>query len=333
MQKIGAMGRSRTAIAAGLMWAATKASAQVGNGSALAGAGSEAQRVETLFWVMLAVGLLVWIGVVALALVASAKGRMAKRHVKTLVMAGGIVLPLITLAPLLIHGLTMLASLRPVEADLRIHIVGERWWWRVAYESDSGTPITLANELRLPVGKTIALSMTTPEILHSLWIPALGGKLDLIPGRTTVLHLQPIKTGLYRGVCAEYCGTAHSQMAFMVEVMQPAPFAAWLQAQAEPARAPTTTLTISGQQHYQRTGCQGCHSIRGTSGNGVIGPDLTHVGSRYSLAAAALPNGAAALQRWLSRTHVSKPGTLMPDFGHLPADEIEAIAAYLDSLK
>ncbi len=179
----------------------------------------------------------------------------------------------------------------------------------------------------------MALHLSSSDVIHALWIPALGGKMDMLPGRRTELRLQPTRTGLYRGVCAEYCGSAHAQMAFMVEVMERPRFDAWLAAQAAPAEVPATPLATEGARQFRSNGCGGCHSIRGTDARGVIGPDLTHIGSRHSLAAAALDNDQASMQRWLRDTHSVKPDALMPAFGHLPSNDIAAIAAYLRALR
>jgi cytochrome c oxidase subunit 2 len=170
-------------------------------------------------------------------------------------------------------------------------------------------------------------------VIHSFWIPSLAGKLDMIPGRVNRLVVEPTRTGTFRGACAEFCGASHALMAFSVEVMEPAAFEAWLGQQAADAAEPATALAVRGRELFNQVGCGGCHTVRGTEAAGVIGPDLTHLASRPTLAAATLPNTHEALVRWITRTETVKPGSLMPSFGALPADHVEAIATYLGGLE
>jgi cytochrome c oxidase subunit 2 len=157
--------------------------------------------------------------------------------------------------------------------------------------------------------------------------------MDMIPGRVNRLTLQPTRTGVFRGVCAEYCGTAHALMAFRVVVLSKQEFARWLDHQSQPAVAPAEPLSLRGQELFLANGCGACHTIRGTPADGVVGPDLTHVGSRLSLAADTLPNERDKLVRWIGRTKHEKPGVHMPDFNMLIQQDLEALAAYLDGLE
>jgi cytochrome c oxidase subunit 2 len=155
----------------------------------------------------------------------------------------------------------------------------------------------------------------------------------MIPGRRTRLTLEPTVPGVYRGVCAEFCGTSHALMAFRVVVHEPPQFEAWLEAQRAPAADDLTEPAAAGADAFLRNGCGACHTVRGTPARGLVGPDLTHVGSRLSLGAGTLPNTASAFSDWVSRTGNIKPGVHMPAFGMLPSDEVGALAAYLEALQ
>lgn len=324
--------------------------------SALDPAGRSAERIAELFWAMTAGAVVIWIAVIALTIWAirtppeaspekgagafSKKEKEAvpshnQRRASFLIIGGGAVVPTIVLTALLVYGLApMPALLAPApEGSLKIAVSGEQWWWRVRYQSSDDEPIVLANEIRLPVGEPVEFRLESPDVIHSFWIPALGGKIDMIPGRVTRLALTPTKTGVFRGACAEYCGTSHALMSFYVVVLEKEEFARWLAHQQAPAQAPAQPLAARGQTLFLANGCSACHTIRGTPANGVVGPDLTHVGGRLSIGAGALPNDVEALLRWIARTEHVKPGVLMPAFGMLLHEELQAMAIYLEGLK
>jgi cytochrome c oxidase subunit 2 len=217
--------------------------------------------------------------------------------------------------------------------SLRVLVRGEQFWWRVHYVAPDGGEIAVANEIRLPVGEPAEFILTSPDVIHSFWIPALGGKMDMIPGRTNRLTLLPKRTGVFNGVCAEYCGASHALMAFRVVVTEKAEFTAWLNAQAQPAMIAAGPEASRGAELFLSNGCSACHSIRGTVADGVVGPDLTHVGSRLTLGAGVLSNDIQSYRKWLIQTEQIKPEVMMPHFGMLPRDELEAISAYLAALK
>ncbi len=284
----------------------------------------------------------IWLLMVALTFYAIRKRRdtpgTQERRSRLLIVGGGVVFPTVVLGGLLIYGLSMLppllASAPP--GSLKIHVSGEQWWWRVTYQPPGETPLVTANEIRLPVGEPVEFELESPDVIHAFWIPSLGGKMDMIPGRRTRLVLEPTRTGTFRGVCAEYCGASHAIMAFDVIVMEKADFARWLDEQRQPALAagaPENPLIAQGRARFFANGCTACHTIRGTDARGVIGPDLTHVGSRLSLGAGALPNDIDGFARWLTQTDQVKPGVLMPHFRMLPAHEVHALAVYLESLQ
>lgn len=303
--------------------------------SSLVPAGEEAARILPLFWAMVVGGTLVWLLVIGLAVYATHLRPRAHRYgtVRTFLIGGGVVLPTVTLAVLLVFGLRLLEAPAPPADALRIDVTGERWWWRVVYENpDGGDPIVLANELRLPVNGAAVLALHSHEVIHSFWLPSLAGKRDLIPGRVNHLVLQPTRLGVYEGACAEYCGIGHANMAFAAEVMQPAAFAEWLARQAAPAAAPSSAEARRGATLFLQLGCGNCHAVRGTAARGSVGPDLTHVGSRHTIAAGRLPLTHATLRDWIAHSAAIKPGTLMPAYP-LPPDELDALAAYLRELE
>jgi cytochrome c oxidase subunit 2 len=304
--------------------------------SALAPAGHDADRIATLFWWMTGVGIVVWAGVIALASYYAVRpaGTRDRRRDRMLIVGGGVILPMITLTILLVYGLAMIPPTvaRAPEGSLQIHVTGEQWWWRVRYLRPEGE-ITLANEIRLPVGEPVQFRLDSDNVIHSFWIPSLAGKMDMIPGRVTWLTVRPTATGVFRGACAEYCGTSHALMAFYVEVMEQDAFARWLEAQAAPAASPAAGIAAQGADAFLRNGCGACHTVRGSPADGVIGPDLTHLGSRLSAGAGILPMEPDALRRWIASTQHVKPGVHMPDFGFLAGEELRALAAYLHGLR
>ncbi|MCT7373983.1 cytochrome c oxidase subunit II [Chelativorans salis] len=252
-----------------------------------------------------------------------------------LIFGGGIILPVVLLTCLLVYGLVTMdaGASRAARAEgPGITIVGKRWWWQVVYTSTDGERVVSANELRLPVGRPVTLRLESDNVIHSFWAPKLAGKLDMIPGRTNTLTVEAIEPSISRGQCAEYCGGAHALMSFYVVAMPAQDFDAWLEAEAGPASDPQNTAARRGSQLFQENGCGGCHTIRGTEATGTIGPDLTHVGSRHSLAAATLPNDAQAFSRWITNNQHIKPDNLMPVYQYLKPEEVEAISVYLEGL-
>jgi len=246
-------------------------------------------------------------------------------------------------AGLIVGGLTLLitasfladrhlASLRSEEV-LRVRVTGHQWWWRIAYrDSTTGRWIETANELHLPAGRTARVELGSSDVIHSFWVPNVAGKLDVIPGRANSLDLTPHRIGWFRGQCAEFCGAQHAHMAFDVKVESPADFALWLAAQASPAALPADPVLARGAAIVTEGACAMCHAVRGTPAAGRPGPDLTHVGSRRSIAAGTLTMSRGALQGWIANPKALKPGTTMPT---VPLDgaDADAVAAYLESLK
>jgi cytochrome c oxidase subunit 2 len=286
---------------------------------------------------MVTAGGLIWLAVVALLLHATRWRRavVAERAAGRLIFWCGAAIPSVLLLLLLAYALWLMPGLRPFAqagepAALRIEVTGEQFWWRVAYRpADGGVPVFSANEIRLPAGERVEFVLESTDVIHSFWIPSLGGKMDMIPGRTNRLSVLATKPGSYRGACAEYCGTSHALMAFSAIVMEPRAFRQWLAAEA----SPSSGLSAPGRELFLRHGCGACHRVAGTEANSTVGPDLSHVGSRKTLGAGILANDVETLKRFIAYPHLIKPGSKMPAFSMLPEEDVATIAVWLTGLK
>ncbi|MEO7057394.1 MAG: cytochrome c oxidase subunit II, partial [Caldimonas sp.] len=197
---------------------------------------------------------------------------------------------------------TVAAVAMPARTDLTLQVTASQWWWSVRYESGEPDRVfTTANEIHIPVGSPVRIELKSQDVIHSFWIPQLGGKMDVIPGQTNVTWLQADKPGVYRGQCGEYCGAQHAHMAMYVVADAPADYAAWLRGQLGDAKAPTTAPERLGQQTFLAR-CAACHAVRGTEAGGILGPDLTHLMSRRTIAAGLLPNTPGNLGAWVSNS-------------------------------
>ncbi len=301
--------------------------------SALTVFGEEAATVRHLTIVMLIGAIVIACGVAALmiAAVRAPEGRLTLSGGMRLIGWVGGVVPVVVLLGLLLYSLPAMRPLPVAQNDLRIAVEGEQFWWRVQYQPPGAAPVVTANEIRVPVGRTVQFDLTAGDVIHSFWIPGLAGKMDMIPGRTNRLIVRATKSGTFRGVCTEFCGLSHALMAFDVVAMEPAAFDAWLANERRPA-APAVD-TAMGARAFAANGCAGCHAIAGTDAAGAIGPDLTHLGSRSSLGAATQPMTRAALVRFITDAPAVKPGARMPAYPQMPRQDAQAIAAYLESMK
>lgn len=309
-----------------------------GTQSALAPQSAQAERVTALFWAMTYGGAAILLFIMLLTAIALFATEKARRWLggESIIIGGGIVFPVVTLSALLVASFIVMRIVDAPRDDKeleKISIVGERWWWRVVYRDEAGQAVESANELRLPVGRPVRIELTSADVIHSFWAPKLAGKLDMIPGRVNVLTLTATETGVSRGQCAEYCGGAHAMMAFDVVVMTEPDYRLWLRKEAQAATSPRDAQAQRGERLFEASGCGGCHRIRGTQAQGVIGPDLTHIGGRMSLAAATLVNDAASLARWIRDSQHIKPGNLMPPYRIFTDEELAALAAYLAALR
>ncbi|HTV68510.1 MAG TPA: cytochrome c oxidase subunit II [Rhizobiaceae bacterium] len=305
--------------------------------SALDPAGEEASQVATLFWVMACTGLAIWASVILLSLYAARwkRGTLSEQSVSRLIPWAGVAFPVVVLTALLSYALWLMPSLRPFAggqgAGLHIAVEGNQFWWRVIYRNPDGTSVASANEVRLPVGERVEFSLTSADMIHSFWIPVLGGKMDLIPGRTNRLSLLATKAGTYRGQCAEFCGASHALMAFPVVVMEPGDFNTWLSERGVPSAG--IAGGSRGEELFTRAGCGACHRIDGTDASGAKGPDLSHIGSRLTIAAGLLENDVETIARFISHPGSVKPGSQMPAYLDMQADELVEIATWLKGLR
>lgn len=309
--------------------------------SALHPAGPDAAIITQLTWLLFGGGLVIFLGVMLLLALSLRGGRPAGTLLW--IAGGGIALPVAVLSALLLFSTWRSGQLstRTSQDALHVSVTARMWWWEVRYRDPaSGRDIVLANELHVPVGRKVYVGLSAADVIHSFWVPALGGKMDAMPGRVNGLVLHADRPGVHRGQCAEYCGEQHAKMALHVVAESQQDFDAWLAAQARPAAPPAgDALLERGRAAFLAQRCNACHAIRGVTegtdnaGEGTLGPDLTHVGSRRYLAAGTLPNHAGALAGWIAGAQAVKPGARMPSFERIDGASLSALAAYLEHLK
>jgi cytochrome c oxidase subunit 2 len=300
--------------------------------------------IARLFWLVLGISAIVFI-VVEVALIAFAvryrqrgeagEPRQIFGNRRMELLWTGI--PAVTLAIVFV---IMVATMRGVSAGpandpnaLTIEVIGHQWWWEYRYP---GQQFVTANELHLPAGQTVHLRLGSADVIHDFWVPQLGRKMDLIPGQTNDLWVQVDAPGVYAGSCAEYCGAQHAGMRLRVVADTPTDFAAWVagQQRGEPSASGDTAAIARGRElFFQGAGnCASCHAIAGTTAKGNVGPDLSHVGGRATLAAGVITNTPDTMQRWLLNPQAIKPGNRMPNL-RLSEGDAHDLAAYLESLK
>ena len=219
------------------------------------------------------------------------------------------------------------------ESALTIDVYGHQWWWEVQYpNAEAYKMVTTANEIHLPTGVPIRIHGTSRDVIHSFWAPNVQGKRDLLPGYDTDVMLQVDRSGRWRGQCAEFCGAQHAHMSFYMVAEPMSDFKEWLRAQAESSAAPSNTQTAHGQQVFLSHACILCHSIRGTQAGSRVGPDLTHLASRSTIAAGMLPNTIGNLGGWILNPQSVKPGSRMPP-NELSGQDLQDLLAYLETLR
>jgi cytochrome c oxidase subunit 2 len=310
--------------------------------SALAPAGPAASQLAGLSWMLFGVLGVVYVAVVALlglAIVRSRRTRppsvrSSERRALAAVLVGGVILPAVVGVALTVVTFRDLSVVLPGAraAQLEVEVIGHQWWWEIRYPGpDPAESVTTANEMHIPTGRRVRIRLASRDVIHSFWVPALQGKMDMIPGRPTETWLEAERPGVYRGQCAEYCGIQHARMALWIVANSPDDFAAWLDRERRHATEPLSEDARQGQAVFRDQGCAGCHPVRGHA-VGVGGPDLTHVASRRTLAAGTLDNVPGNLAGWIADPQALKPGNLMPRVP-LGARELHALVAYLGSLR
>ena len=246
----------------------------------------------------------------------------------------GLSLTLVALVGSLVWTVEVVAEVNspPAKPAVVIEVTGHQWWWEATYDPDNpARTFATANELHVPVGRPVLIRLVGADVIHSFWIPALTGKTDAIPGRTNVTWLQADRAGIYRGQCTEYCGLQHAGMALYVIADPPERFNRWRQEQLQPAPAAATPSAAQGAQVFAGR-CAACHTIRGSDAGGLVGPDLTHLMSRRTIAAGVVANSPAALSGWVANPQALKPGTLMPPT-YLSGPQLAALRSYLETLR
>ena len=223
---------------------------------------------------------------------------------------------------------------RPTDQGLlTIEVTGHQWWWDVRYANSIPSQIvTTTNEIHIPVGRPVVFKLNSTDVIHSFWVPNLNGKTDLIPGHPAETWLRADRPGIYRGQCAEFCGFQHAHMAFAIVAETEDQFRSWYENQLKSAPSPETPTQSRGQQVFLSSPCVMCHSIRGTDAGGRVGPDLTHVASRQTIAAETLPNTREHLASWILNSQEIKPGNHMPPIP-LNSEDMNSLLDYLQSLK
>jgi cytochrome c oxidase subunit II len=325
----------------GLATACLLGLAGCGRQSILSPRSPQTHDIRTLWWWMLGAAAVVCFGAVALLVLAWVRRGtpglpfFGKRESvpQIMVVLFGVAIPLVVLIALFggsdVYLVNETAPPSPTSTAMTIEVIGHQWWWEVHYP---GSKAVTANEIHIPVRTRVNVVAVTADVIHSFWVPQLARKIDMVPGRRNRILLYASRVGTYRGQCAEFCGLQHAHMAMLV-VAQPMPaFRAWLANMASPARrAPSGPATV-GEHLFMNDQCASCHTIAGTPARGTVGPDLTHLATRSTLAADTIPNTPAELERWILNPQAIKPGDRMPDLGLSPS-QAHDIVSYLDSLK
>lgn len=300
-----------------------------------------AHDIALLWWWMLAAAVVVFLGAIALLVMAWFKRDtpglpiFGQREDLTqgIVLLFGIGIPFVALVALFgvadVYLVGQTAPPNPKTTAMTVDVIGHQWWWELHY--DDGRAVT-ANEIHIPVDTRVNLVATSADVIHSFWVPALNRKIDMIPGLRNRILLDATSTGEYRGQCSQFCGFQHANMAFEVLVQKPAAFRAWLANQERPALGPATAQAQAGEHVFMASQCESCHTIAGTPAQGEIGPNLTHLATRTTLASDEIPNRPAWLAAWIRNPQRIKPGDRMPDLG-VSSRQVSELVAYLDELK
>lgn len=310
-------------------------------------AGPMSSRIESLWWFIFIIAIIVFVVVWIFLVGAAAKRKVnaqlppdihpdrnrEQRYLRRVVVASG--LTLVILFGILGHSVVTGKYMYSLESKnpVSIQVYGHQWWWEVQYPNDDASLwVTTANEIHVPIGVPIVLQTRSKDVIHSFWAPNIHGKRDLIPGHSSAIWFQVDQEGTYRGQCAEFCGAQHAHMAFYIVAEAPQKFQAWLDQQRKPAPDPVNPTLAHGKDVFEKGTCVMCHTIRGTNAGSRVGPDLTHLASRISIGAGTLPNNAGALGGWISDPQAVKPGVRMPP-NPLPSQDLQALIAYLQTLK
>jgi cytochrome c oxidase subunit II len=292
-------------------------------------AGPAARHIEGLWWQMFWVyGLVYLFTLVFLVLALRARRRENSPIGFRFVFLAGVVFPTLILVVMLVITVQVTIRLHREGDDFQVKVTSHHWWFEVKYP---GHGIVDANEINIPAGSRVRFELISRGVIHSFWVPRLGGKMDLLPDHHTELHLQADYAGVYQGTCTEYCAGPHALMGFRLVAREPEDFAAWLARAAEPRPLPTDPRLQSGMEVFRNAGCAACHAIKGVAA-GKAGPDLTLIGARSTLGAGTIPSNAGNLAGWIANPQMIKPRNLMPR-SYLEPEELHALVDYLLSLR
>src|SRR5687768_15044630 len=256
-----------------------------------------------------------------------------RRMGMTVAIAAGATVAVLFVVMLLSFGTGRRLTATPPAEALQLRVTGHQWWWEVEYrDAVPNNWVTTANEIHVPVGRPVVIELRATDVIHSFWVPNLGVKRDMIPGEETSIWFQADSAGVYRGLCAEFCGFQHAKMAFEVVAEPPERFAGWLARQRDTASTPADSIAARGQEVFLASTCVMCHAIGGTPAGSRVGPNLTHLASRRTIAAGTLPNTRGHLAGWIIDPQRIKPGVRMPPNAVAPGD-LQALLAYLESLR
>ena len=319
--------------------------------SAVNAAGPQAAHIQHLWWWFAAILTAIFVIVLAALVWALSRGHrgieqepLERVHIPTgeteqkltRTVAASIIVTVLILFGLLIASVATgkaISELGNKKNGMVIEVIGNQWWWYVRYLNDDASQIVVtANEIHIPVGRPVRIRGTSNDVIHSFWVPNLHGKRDLIPSRITDEWIQADQPGRYRGQCSEFCGMQHAHMAMWVIAESPDQFEAWRQRQLQPAIEPSTPTTRVGRMVFEKYACVYCHTIRVTIASGQVAPDLTHLASRFTIAAGTLPNTKGNLGGWIVDPQNVKPGNHMATMNINP-DELEPLLEYLESLQ
>lgn len=309
-----------------------------GNQSALNPQGPHALGIAALnnyMILVLGAAYMITMAMLGWALFSSRRGRYVGWAAgRSVVVAWGVAIPILVFLTILFYsvGVGRMFGTESMKDALTVHVTGKQWWWQIRYMKGSDVVAATANEIHLPAGTPVRFKLSSNDVIHSFWVPNLSGKMDLIPGRTNEIWLRADHEGVWRGQCAEFCGVQHAHMGLEVVAESPAKFYQWLQWQTQPAPAPSADLARKGQDVFLKGPCVMCHKISGTHAGGSVGPDLTHVAGRRTIAAATLPNNRGSLAGWIVNAQGVKPGSQMPRI-NLPSEDLEALLSYLETLR
>lgn len=319
-----------------------------GEHSVLDPAGPQARHIGGLFWMFVGIGSAVYAVVAGFLLIGVFRRRRhqidtgapttrpdhdSERGLRVFVISGvGVTVAILFVLIIADFVVGQRTSSLHAEEALTIRVTGHQWWWEIEYDHPiPGKIVTTANEIHIPTGQPVRFELQAQDVIHSLWIPNLGGKKDLVPGHPTSVWYMATEPSTFVGLCAEFCGRQHARMRLTVVAEPEDRFRSWLANQLQPALPPDSPDLRRGRDVFLTGSCALCHRISGTPANGHIGPDLTHLASRPTLAAGSVPNTRGFLAAWILDPHEIKPGVRMPP-NQIGSQDLHALLDYLQSL-